>query len=66
MYSLPSNHHLKFLTRYAFEHFPIGSNVTCMSCGGGHRGFPIGIKNIHFVEDFPMIIPGQYEIQNGG
>jgi hypothetical protein len=31
-----------------------------MSCGGGHLGFPIGIKNTHFVEDLPMIIPGQF------
>jgi hypothetical protein len=23
-------------------------------------GFPIGIKNTHFVEDLPMIIPGQF------
>jgi hypothetical protein len=30
-----------------------------MYCGGGHLGFPIDIKNIHFVEDLPMIIPGQ-------
>jgi hypothetical protein len=41
-----------------------------MYCGGGHLGFPIDIKNINFVEDLPMIIPGQfgfrYEIQNGG
>jgi hypothetical protein len=29
-------------------------------CGGGHLGFPIGIKNIKFVEDLPMIIPGQF------
>jgi hypothetical protein len=29
-----------------------------MSCGGGYLGFPIGIKNIKFVEDLPMIIPG--------
>jgi hypothetical protein len=29
-----------------------------MSCGGGNLGFPIGIKNIKFVEDLPMIIPG--------
>jgi hypothetical protein len=28
-------------------------------CGGGHLGFPIGIKNRKFVEDLPMIIPGQ-------
>jgi hypothetical protein len=31
-----------------------------MSCGGSHLGFPIGIKNIKFVEDLPMIIPGQF------
>jgi hypothetical protein len=40
-----------------------------MSYGGGHLGFPIGIKNIQFVEDLPMIIPGQFGfncIQNGG
>jgi hypothetical protein len=44
----------------AFEHFPIGSNVNLMSCGGGHLGFPIGIKNPNFVEDLPMIIPGKF------
>jgi hypothetical protein len=27
--------------------------------GGGHLGFPIDIKNIKFVENLPMIIPGQ-------
>jgi hypothetical protein len=31
-----------------------------MSCGGGHLGFPIGIKNTHLVEYLPMIIPGQF------
>ena len=31
-----------------------------MYCGGGHLGFLIGIKNIKFVEDLPMIIPGQF------
>jgi hypothetical protein len=31
-----------------------------MSCSGGHLGFLIGIKNIKFVEDLPMIIPGQF------
>jgi hypothetical protein len=30
-----------------------------MYCGGGHLGFPIGIKNIKFVENLPMIIPGE-------
>ena len=30
------------------------------ACGGGHLGFPIGIKNTHLVEDLPMIIPGQF------
>jgi hypothetical protein len=31
-----------------------------MYCGGGHLGFPIDIRNIYFVEDLPMIIPGQF------
>jgi hypothetical protein len=31
-----------------------------MYYGGGHLGFPIGIKNIKFVEDLPMTIPGQF------
>ena len=31
-----------------------------MSCGGSHLGFPISIKNRNFVEDLPMIIPGQF------
>jgi hypothetical protein len=31
-----------------------------MSCGGGHLGFPIGIKNRSVVEDLPMIIPEQF------
>jgi hypothetical protein len=25
-----------------------------------HLGFPIDIKNTNFVEDLPMIIPGQF------
>jgi hypothetical protein len=31
-----------------------------MSCGGGHLRFPNSIKGIKFVEDLPMIIPGQF------
>jgi hypothetical protein len=31
-----------------------------MSCGGGQLGFSIGIKNLNFVEDLPMVIPGQF------
>jgi hypothetical protein len=31
-----------------------------MSCGGGHLGFPIGIKNRNFVEDHPMNIHVQF------
>jgi hypothetical protein len=31
-----------------------------MSCGGGHLGFQTDIKNKEFVEDHPMIIPGQF------
>jgi hypothetical protein len=34
--------------------FPIGSNVN-LSCGGGHLGFLIGIKNLNIVEDLPVI-----------
>ena len=33
-----------------------------MYCGGGHLGFPIGIKNKKFVEDLPMIIPMQFGV----
>jgi hypothetical protein len=29
-------------------------------CSNGHLGFLIGIKNIYFVEDLPVIIPGQF------
>jgi hypothetical protein len=29
----------------AFEHFSIGFKEKYMYCGGGHLGFPIGIKN---------------------
>jgi hypothetical protein len=31
-----------------------------MYYGGGHLGFPIGINNMKFVENLPMIIPGQF------
>jgi hypothetical protein len=31
-----------------------------MSCGGGHLGYSIGIKNTHLVEDLPMIIHKLY------
>ena len=31
-----------------------------MSYGGGHLEFPIGIKSPNFVEDLPIIIPGQF------
>jgi hypothetical protein len=43
-----------------FLYFPIWSCVNTMTCGGSHLGFPIGIKNIYFVEDLPMIIPVQF------
>jgi hypothetical protein len=39
---------------------PIWSCVNTMTCGGSHLGYPIGIKNRNFVEDLPMIIPGQF------
>jgi hypothetical protein len=46
----------------AFQNVPIGSNVNLhsMSCGGGHLGFPFGIKNRNFVEGLLMIIHGQF------
>ena len=31
-----------------------------MSCGGGHLGFPIDIKNSNLVKDIPMIIRLQF------
>ena len=31
-----------------------------MFCGGGHLGFPIGIKNRKLVKDIPMIIHLQF------
>jgi hypothetical protein len=32
-----------------------------MYCGGGHLEFSIGVKkNRNFVEDLPMLIPGQF------
>jgi hypothetical protein len=30
------------------------------SCGGSHLGFPIGIKNLNFIVDLPMIILGKF------
>jgi hypothetical protein len=36
------------------------SYVKTMSCNGSHLGIPISIKNRNFVEDLPMIIPGQF------
>jgi hypothetical protein len=40
--------------------FPIWSCVNTTTCGGSQLGFPIGIKNRNFVENLPMIIPGQF------
>jgi hypothetical protein len=37
------------------------TNFMFFYCGGGHLGFPIGIKNRIFVEDLPIIIPGQFD-----
>jgi hypothetical protein len=36
-------------------------NASSMKRSGGHLGFPIGIKIRNFVEDLPMIIPGQFD-----
>jgi hypothetical protein len=32
----------------------------CLLLRNYKYGFPIGIKNRNFVEDLPMIIPGQF------
>jgi hypothetical protein len=44
---------------------PIGKCSNAFSetkniCSGGHLGFPIGVKNLNFVEDLPVIISGQF------
>jgi hypothetical protein len=36
-----------------------------MNSGGGHLGFMIGITNIKFVEELPMIIPGLFGFNLG-
>jgi hypothetical protein len=43
-----------------FLHFHIWSCVNTMTCGCSHLGFRIGIKTPNFLEDLPMIIPGQF------
>jgi hypothetical protein len=40
----------------------IGRFSTNFMFCGGHLGSPIGIKNKNFVEDLPMIIPGQFGV----
>jgi hypothetical protein len=37
-----------------------GLSLTFDPMGEMFQRFPIGIKNIKFVEDLPMIIPGQF------
>jgi hypothetical protein len=39
---------------------PYGKNVSKRFFSETTLGFPIGIKNTKFVEDLPMIIPGQF------
>ena len=52
------------LSRACIVHLVINrtnwSYVKTMSCGGGHLGFQIGIKNPNFLEDLQMIIPEQF------
>jgi hypothetical protein len=40
--------------------FQNASSLKPLGQCGGHLEFSIGIKNINFVEDLPMIIPGQF------
>jgi hypothetical protein len=44
----------------AFEHFPIGSNVNLCIAVAAILNFRSAEKNRNFVEDLPMIIPGQF------
>ena len=44
----------------AFEHFPIGSNVNLCPAVAPILDFRSALKNRHFVEDLPIIIPGQF------
>jgi hypothetical protein len=53
--------HWKVLYKLCVFYVDQNSKMTnTMTCGGSHLGFPIGIKNRKFVEDLPMIIPGQF------
>jgi hypothetical protein len=55
----------KFLFVYADRKFKIaataGHRLTLDPMGKCSNAFLIGIKNTHFVEDLPMIIPGQFD-----
>ena len=44
----------------AFGHFPIGYNVNICPAVPAILDFRSTLKNINFVEDLPMIIPGQF------
>ena len=44
----------------AFEFFPIGSNVNLCPAVPAILDFRSALKNRKFVEDLPMIIPGQF------
>ena len=44
----------------AFEHFPIGSNVNLCIAVAAILDFRSAFKNINFVENLPMIIPGEF------
>jgi hypothetical protein len=57
---LPRNDHWKVLYQVCVFYADRKSKMATTYCGGGHLGFPIGIKNIKFVEDLPTIIPVQF------
>jgi hypothetical protein len=54
--------HWKILYKLCVFYVDRNSKMTTTAgpCSGGHLGFPIDIKNPHFVEDLPMIILGQF------
>jgi hypothetical protein len=57
---LPTKFRFIWQSSFTGEDFlEINQSETRIVCGG-HLGFPIGIKNRNFVENLPMIVPGQF------
>jgi hypothetical protein len=57
---LPRNDHWKVLYKVYVFYVDRKSKMAATAGHRCHLGSPIGIKNINFVEDLPMIIPVQF------